>query len=499
MALKEYGDFKKVDHGPRSQFEALLVKPWKESLAQRQENSEPFYVIPIDALDELDFPGGVEFLQTLIDIVKEHDLYGLKFLVTSRLEPALVEELESFEEKQVCRLEEITLEKTSADIKTHVQKALGGIATQEQLDQLVTDTAGLFIYAATVVEYLQGRSRNQQKKLLARILSLSHSSPLPGATARLDDLYSHILETSLVDPRDRMDNALRAQCLGILHTFLCTIERTSTGVAVGLLNGPNATEEPTFDAAEAEDLVRRLHAVLYVQRGQVLWFHKSFPDFIFSQDHSKTFYCDQGYYHRLLANNCFEVMQQELRFNIADISTSYQLDRDNPTLSDSIKTNISALLRYACSDWSSHLTQAPVASSEPFLGAVNDFLQLRFLFWIEAMNLLKCRERCVSMLQEVQQWVSESKVCLSSSVLDYANILDRSLQTFSMMIWTTQPRLHFISAPTAPQPPHLTSTSRPLPRFHAVQALLQDGGSGSVESLTSPTLTLPLVGVWCCP
>ncbi|KAH6880217.1 hypothetical protein BKA70DRAFT_193755 [Coprinopsis sp. MPI-PUGE-AT-0042] len=103
-ALHAQGRFETVDHGPRSQLMGLLVKPWRTSAPGRQAENEPCYVIPIDALDELEGTGGAEFLSTLFDVVNQEDLSGLKFFVTSRSEPTLVRRIESFPNKQVCRL-----------------------------------------------------------------------------------------------------------------------------------------------------------------------------------------------------------------------------------------------------------------------------------------------------------------------------------------------------------------------------------------------------------
>jgi hypothetical protein len=409
-ALKAHGDFRKVDHSPQSQFEALLVGPWIQSLPQRKANNEPCFVISIDAIDELDSTGGTEFLKTLIRVVKEHDLSGLKFFVTSRLEPALVEQIEAIDDKQVCRLEQMPVEESSADIKLYLCEALPkSIVEEEELvNQVVTESAGLFIYAATVVDYLEGRSPAQQKERLMQLLGPSHdSAPLRGGTAKLDKLYHHILETSLVHPCDEEDPIIRGQCLAILHTFLCTNERTSTSVAVELVN--RATNG-NIKTAEADDLVGRLHAVLYIQDGQVLWFHKSFPDFIFSQERSKSFHCRQDEHHGILAKGCFGVMEQQLRFNIADISTSYQLDRDNAALYKAISTNISAPLSYACRSWSGHLAATPIESSQVLCKTLGDFLLLKVLFWIETMNLLKSRGVCQAMLLGAQSWAAQLKV-----------------------------------------------------------------------------------------
>jgi hypothetical protein len=190
-ALKEHGRFETVDHGPRSQLMGLLVEPWKMSASERKAKNEPCYMVGIDALDELDGTGGVEFLSTLFEVVNKEDLAGLKFLVTSRSEPSLVRRIESFPNKRVFRLEHVRIEESSADIKVYLSAKLAECASPRQIEQLVLEADGLFIHAATVVEYIKGRDLEEQKGLLQRLLtppSAPRRAP-PAATAPLDRLY----------------------------------------------------------------------------------------------------------------------------------------------------------------------------------------------------------------------------------------------------------------------------------------------------------------------
>jgi NACHT domain len=173
-ALKKHGRLETVHHGPRSQLMGLLVEPWMKCLPERQANNEPCYVLPIDALDELEGNGGVEFLSTLFDVLDKKDLPGLKFFVTSRSEQALVRQIQSFANKQIFRLEEVPVEESSKDIELYLKQHLDVPA--QQIQQLVLDAAGLFIYAATVVKYLRGRVLEEQMTLLEPLLSTSHSS-----------------------------------------------------------------------------------------------------------------------------------------------------------------------------------------------------------------------------------------------------------------------------------------------------------------------------------
>jgi hypothetical protein len=95
-------------------------------------------------------------------------------------------------------------------------------------------------------------------------------------------------------------------------------------------------------------------------------------------------------------------MQAGLRFNIANIPSSFILDRDNATLSEAVERNISPVLSYSCRNWDYHLLG--VASTD-LDATLSEFLELRVLFWIEAMNLLGSRGLCEPMLQRARECV----------------------------------------------------------------------------------------------
>ena len=220
----------------------------------------------------------------------------------------------------------------------------------------------------------------------------------------LDTLYSQILDEAFHDFSPE-ENGWEDRC-SILHTFLCTAERTSPSIVADLLFPSGYTDI-------GEKLLSDLHAVLYRQHGRVLAYHKSFSDFIFDQNRSGNFWCNQAMHHRLLADACFRRMKDGLRFNIADIPSSYMFDID-PMLAVAIKKNILPVLEYSCRNWSYHVSAAASIIRDGLLDSISDFLQVRALFWIEAMNLLRLCGLCGSMLQTVHDWVISSKVSFLS-------------------------------------------------------------------------------------
>ena len=81
-------------------------------------------------------------------------------------------------------------------------------------------------------------------------------------------------------------------------------------------------------------------------------------------------------------------MKAELHFNMCNLKSSYQLNSDIFDLAQKIKQSISSALSYFCQYWASHVQQATFHSKIAAL--VREFLNQQFLFWMEALSLLKC-------------------------------------------------------------------------------------------------------------
>jgi len=325
---------------------------------------------------------------------------------------------ESLPPKVVRRLQDVPREDVRSDIDAYLRAKLPGLDGPE-LDKAAKQADGLFIFAATVVRYLMPRrsiTRREQSMLLEKLLSRnseSHATKL----LLIDELYQHILCQAF---SDLSGDIFRAR-LCILHTFLCTIERTSTSVAAALLS------EPDDEVVNA--VLRDLHAVLYCKDGQVLWYHASFPDFIFTEARSKfkvdghqlDMSCNEAHQHAFLTKAWFKIMlsgNSGLHFNIGKIPSSFVFDAEDPELSTRVNTNISAVLKYASHYWASHLAQTGqvTVNSDDLCAClskyINNFLCIHVLFWIEAMNLLGSSAWCSVLLQHAHDWVMRVRISL---------------------------------------------------------------------------------------
>jgi hypothetical protein len=113
-------------------------------------------------------------------------------------------------------------------------------------------------------------------------------------------------------------------------------------------------------------------------------YHSSFRDFLFTKSRSKHFAVDSAGVHRDLAESCFRVLN-ELRFNMYNFPSSYLRNSEVELVP------VSEELSYACRFWSLHLRIVDVPSCKSALMAkAKEFLEQRFLFWLEVLSALRC-------------------------------------------------------------------------------------------------------------
>ena len=367
------------------QTEDLFVGPWHKSEPQRHTEL-PHYLIIVDALDEIEAVGGSMFLQDILKTINRRPLQGLKFLVTSRPDPHVIKLCKSFSSNAFCRLQDVPIEHVRLDITKYLHVKLLDFAGKPELETTAQLADSLFISAARYLTPHPSITVHEQCNLLTK-LHVRQSFSVNGTRRPLliDELYQQIMR----DAFSGLDEDLFNSRLRILHTFLSTFERKSTSLAAALLSESDETEIA---------ILNELHAVLYCKADRVLWYHASFPDFIFSQTRS-TFELDghrismsiDPRYHALLTKYCFDFMSKLLRFNIGDLPSSFVLDAEDPELTQRVDTNIGATPRYASRYWAHHLALADEieVDGEDLGDCIMDFLQIRVLFWIEA-SALEC-------------------------------------------------------------------------------------------------------------
>ncbi|KAJ7614390.1 hypothetical protein FB45DRAFT_873929 [Roridomyces roridus] len=266
------------------QLEQLLVKPFRETPPLR---SRPILVI--DGLDECEDRGAqTTLMRALIDILRSGNA-TLHILDCSRSEPHLREVFEATENSDVCQGLEIQTDASAlTDIRRYLTEEFSRIHQlhtcrgmlleadwpgEDTIDHLVRKSSGTFIYASTVLRYVDDEYSHPAEQLDA-VLSLDPASLTP-----LDDLYTQILAAV---PNKRT-------LLRVVHAVL------ETELDPEVIDGALQMRRGTSRA-----ILRGLHAVVRVHPVRILrsqqpveLLHASFEDFLVDSHRSSSF-CVSG-------------------------------------------------------------------------------------------------------------------------------------------------------------------------------------------------------------
>ncbi|CAE6503940.1 unnamed protein product [Rhizoctonia solani] len=387
------------------QIERLLKEPFA-SIKEIPNN----LVVVIDALDECDAKTGVELMLSLL--IRHSSSLPLRFLVTSRPEPEIYRNLVSHAFGSQLHLHDIEKSVVQHDIKTYLKDKLDDISpTTEEIEQLASRSNNLFIYASTLVRQVRNGMRSAPPRFMLESVLTMVSQPAK-KHAGIDQLYTAILELALGGQGDDIGPDSAKGIRAVLEIVLCAqepIDMDTVAVLTGLSNG----EQVKY---ALQPLLSVLH---YSEKTRLVsTLHASFPDFMFNQVRSGEFFCDPSTAHRQIALKCFEVMKFRLRFNICDLESSYKADKDVEDISSRIDNAIPPALWYVCQYWADHLRQTAGADLSQ---ALEDFLSVRLLFWMEVLNLKRGIGMGQGVLLKARQWLQADQ---DPSVLDLQNFVD---------------------------------------------------------------------------
>jgi len=280
------------------QFNTLIAIPLHNLLQSgKLPKSQSRRIIVIDGLDEcLDRNGQQEILTTISSAVRRLTL-PVMFLIASRPE----HEIKAvFNSKKMSGIHtRINLDddyEADHDIALFLRHHFDELKENhpfrrylpeswpetEVIDELVKKSSGQFIYAATVVRYVQSlRHRpNQRLNIVRNLLPAQRDLPF----AELDVLYHHIF--SSVD-QDTIDKVLRA----IGYILLCSTLNVSHGI-------PHMEAILSFETGDMDILLCDLAALIVIDEENTRGYHPrkarilhaSLQDFLLDPARSRQFY-----------------------------------------------------------------------------------------------------------------------------------------------------------------------------------------------------------------
>jgi NACHT domain len=353
-----------------------------EPLAKLHERSIP-PVIVIDALDECGSDPSQSaqrkaFLDTLIqwsDLPKT-----FKLIVTGRDDRVLDSLRASC--KHIVLLTGVNVSvDANKDIRLFFEKRfadVGGSLFPEWpgeriLNNLTRRAAGLFIWADTIMKFLEQGIPDEQLELIFR--------GNMGDGDNLTRLYHKVLILSF--------QGVTGRALEMYKLVVSAVVLAKTPFHPGDL-----PEFLSQSKSSIKFILDKLASVVSVgatdKRLRIC--HLSFVEFLCDPKRCpEQFFIDRQEESRKLTMWCFKRMKERLKFNICNLETSDLLNDEVEDLADRIKTRIPGSLIYSCRFWAAHLQDTTDAQDghEDLLKEIKDFLYNRFLFWLEVMSLVK--------------------------------------------------------------------------------------------------------------
>jgi hypothetical protein len=368
-------------------------------------------IIVIDALDEcIDEQPASAILSVLGRFVKQVPL--VKFFITGRPEPRirsgfrlpLLEPL-----TQIFLLHEVKLSSVHNDIRLYLTQKLTAIAKRRsdldlsdpwpldnEIEALTKKSSGLFIFASTLVRFIESEHHEPNKRLQL-VLSKTSGTTHEGR-AGIDSLYSQVLLHAFSDVHESEVFIQMRYVLGAIILAFNPLSRKELSI---LLDIPTTLISTTL---------RHLHSLLLVptnETKEIRIFHKSFPDFLQGNKRctNPRFYIDSKTHHSHMALRCLELVKK-LKRNPCSLST-FTMNQDVLDLPQLLENKLGGAVRYACSYWARHLELSSVSNDKVFQVGVSVINLLRSAPpWIEVMSLEGQLEEVIYSMVGLLAWLS---------------------------------------------------------------------------------------------
>jgi len=313
----------------------------------------------------------------------------VKFFVTSRPETHIRNTpVSDATFSTVLALHTVNKEQVAADVRLYISERLSSNRslraqfTEDDINLLAGFSDGLFIVAATALQYTLGQGIDIAAVRFEKFLTSTGESMDAKAAAPLDLMYASILLDAANAGESEADE-LQAM-LQLLAVLLSARMPLSLTALASLLDLPSTT------------LLRarliRLHAVVHIpdtdDQPGLRTVHASFGDYLFYRAPGNT-RISETLGHEILSRACLQTMAKQLYFNISRSHSSYDSNPSTPA-------DISLSLEYACLHWIYHVSSLPETSTLD--GDIKVTVVPRFLFWLEVMSLLGQVKRATAML-----------------------------------------------------------------------------------------------------
>ena len=291
-----------IEHDPsvfskdiNSQLSQLIIHPL--TLAAQGWDSTQLTLVVIDGLDEcIDERQQTDILSAICNAFMTHEL-PLRFLICSRPEHDIQMRFERSDLQSATARLVVDMDNTvTQDITTFLEAEFSRVHREHCIQEtpwppegviqsLAERASGQFIYASTIIKFIDDRHFQPQQRLDMVLGTVPHGMFSP--FAEIDLLYTQILDAV---PDSKIEKT--RLCLGVIiyrshYESMLTAQSDILTTDSKFLN-----ELLQLNSGGVEHLLRELHSVLNVQ-SFVSILHKSFSDFLSHKTRSGRYSIDK--------------------------------------------------------------------------------------------------------------------------------------------------------------------------------------------------------------
>jgi hypothetical protein len=306
-----------------SQIRHLIVHPLKHVLAGPHTSSFPMLIV-IDGLDECSPVESQSTILTVIHTAFSQNSFPFRVLISSRAEPSIRDVFDSELADSTHQISLDNMYEPDQDIALYLRSKFSEILrkhrrnrgmssltlpwpSEEAIQTLVKKASGQFIYAATVIRYVDVRHQRPDERLNI-VFGLSGSQndkTPPNPFTELDELYQQIF-------RSVEDISFASHLLGALLILKTPLPIDSFESLLEIQPG------------DAELALCNLHSVVRIPNdidsddhsgssNHIGLYHASLGDFLFDSQRAGAYHIRMESAHATLAESCLRKISKQVK------------------------------------------------------------------------------------------------------------------------------------------------------------------------------------------
>ncbi|KIK24088.1 hypothetical protein PISMIDRAFT_646831, partial [Pisolithus microcarpus 441] len=455
------------------QWEKLILEP----LSKVSSSMIGSIVVVIDALDESGSEGSRRDILSVLASQASNLPRNFRVFVTSRPLPDIERVLSAAPHVKATSLDNVSTEWTERDIHLYISKQLGHLPDigDTEVQRLVQKADCLFEWARLACDFIKpNRAGATVKERYDDVISFQAEE---GGTL-LDATYLAILEIAV--PRSR--RALE-RYRSVMHQVVMTLEPLPMA-ALDCMRKHFPNEQDHYDVFLILEFLSPVLGGIIDRPSAVRPLHASFYDFLTDRSRSGVFFIDTTCTYDL-AIATLKILQNELRFNICELESSYLSNARIADLPARINKKILPHLSYSCQFWSQHLLRttfdsALAVSMHALVG--NE----RILFWLEVMSLMGEVGNAVIALKSAAKWFLVNTLALVDDAIRFIHSCSGAISHSAPHIYISalafipvKTRLSMMLMPKFSSLPGITGG----PQYWSAMLLALEGHTASVYSV----------------